>query len=64
MQEAILTSIKLEEEDENKFNYWSIFWDKTDLRVGHRIRISFLILSMQQMMGEHPIKGKLHSSNS
>jgi hypothetical protein len=49
----ILTSLQLEAEDENKLNWKSLlFWDNTELRVGRRIRISFLILSIQQMMGK------------
>jgi hypothetical protein len=52
MKEAILASIKLEEQEENKFNILDLVWDRSDLRVGRRIRIAFLILSMQQMMGE------------
>jgi hypothetical protein len=52
--QSILISIKIEEEDEHKFNYLDLFWDRSDLRVGRRIRIAFLILSMQQMMGGFP----------
>ena len=52
LMQSILISIKIEEEDEHKFNYFDLFWDRSDLRVGRRIRIAFLILSMQQMMGE------------
>ena len=48
----IMTSIELEEHEENKLSIKSLFWDNTELRVGRRIRISFLILSIQQMMGE------------
>ncbi|KAJ9663116.1 hypothetical protein H2201_005787 [Coniosporium apollinis] len=51
MKEAILASLKLEEKEENKFNIMDLFWDRSDLRVGRRIRISFMILAMQQMMG-------------
>jgi hypothetical protein len=47
----ILDSIQLESENENKLSFKSLFWDETELRVGRRIRISFLILSIQQMMG-------------
>lgn len=52
MQDTIITSIKLEEQDEHKFNWIDLFWDRSDLKVGRRVRISFLILSMQQMMGK------------
>lgn len=53
MKDTILTSIKLEEQDEHKFNWFDLFWDRSDLKVGRRVRISFLILSMQQMMGKY-----------
>lgn len=51
MKEAILASIRLENEESNKFSLLDLVWDRSDLRTGRRIRISFLILSMQQMMG-------------
>ncbi|KAK5949441.1 hypothetical protein OHC33_009615 [Knufia fluminis] len=51
MKQEIMATIKLEEEEENKFNVLHLFWDTTDLRAGRRIRISFLVLSIQQMMG-------------
>ncbi len=51
MRDEILASIKLEEEDEHKFNPLDLIWDRSDLRAGRRIRVSFLILSIQQMMG-------------
>jgi hypothetical protein len=47
----ILATLKVEEEEENKFSILHLFWDTTDLKAGRRIRISFLILSIQQMMG-------------
>jgi len=50
-RKEILTSIQMEAENENKLSLVSLFWDNTELRVGRRIRISFLILSIQQMMG-------------
>lgn len=51
MREGILASIKLEEVDKNSFRLLDLFWDRSDLRAGRRIRISFMILSLQQMMG-------------
>ncbi|KAK5446521.1 hypothetical protein LTS15_009860 [Exophiala xenobiotica] len=51
MRQEILASIRLEDEDEHKFNPLDLLWDKSDLRAGRRIRISFLVLSIQQMMG-------------
>ena len=52
MKSEILESIELEEEEHNKFSLFSLIWDNTDLRAGRRIRISFMILSLQQMMGK------------
>jgi hypothetical protein len=52
MKSEILASIALEDEEYNKFSVLSLIWDNTDLRAGRRIRISFMILSLQQMMGE------------
>jgi hypothetical protein len=49
----IITSLELESGEENKLSLISIFWDNTELRVGHRIRIAFIILSLQQMMGNY-----------
>lgn len=51
MKQGILASIKLEENNEKKFNLLDLIWDRSDLRAGRRIRISFMILSLQQMMG-------------
>lgn len=52
MKSEILASIQLEAEEENKFNLLDLVWDRSELRAGRRIRISFLILSIQQMMGK------------
>lgn len=52
MKGAIMASLQLESQDEHKFNLLDLLWDRSDLGVGRRIRISFLLLSMQQMMGE------------
>ncbi|PVH77658.1 general substrate transporter [Cadophora sp. DSE1049] len=51
MKQGILASIKLEESNETKFNLLDLLWDRSDLRAGRRIRISFMILALQQMMG-------------
>lgn len=48
----IISTIELESEEQNKFNIWGLLWDHSDLRVGRRIRISFMLLSLQQMMGQ------------
>ncbi|KAM5343677.1 hypothetical protein ACJ41O_012214 [Fusarium nematophilum] len=51
MRNSILASISLESADERGFKILDLVWDRSDLRVGRRIRISFLILAIQQMMG-------------
>lgn len=54
MQETksnIFQNLQLEAEQENRLSWVSLIWDNTPLRVGRRIRISFMILSIQQMMG-------------
>lgn len=51
MRQEILDSIKLEEEQSNQFRVWDLFWDRSDLKAGRRIRIAFMILALQQMMG-------------
>jgi hypothetical protein len=55
MKQEIMSTIKLENESEEdkKFSILTLFWDNTDLRVGRRIRIAFLVLSIQQMMGNY-----------
>lgn len=50
-RKEIMDSIELEEHEENKLSIKTLLWDNTELRVGRRIRISFMILSIQQMMG-------------
>ena len=60
----IMSSLKLESEEENKFNIWGLFWDNSDLRAGRRIRISFLVLSIQQMMGKRIPSLCVRSANS
>lgn len=52
MKQSILANIALENQDGIKFRVIDLIWDKSALRVGRRIRISFLILSLQQMMGK------------
>lgn len=51
MKSTIISSFRVEEESENKLTFLSIVWDNTPLRVGKRIRISFIILGIQQSMG-------------
>lgn len=52
MRQSILASIRLEEQDEHSFRLLDLIWDRTSLRAGRRIRISFMILAIQQMMGK------------
>lgn len=52
MRNSIIASIALEESSsERGFRLLDLIWDRSDLRVGRRIRISFMILALQQMMG-------------
>lgn len=51
MRAEIMAAIKLEEEEENKFNILDLFWDRSDIRAGRRIRVGFLVLAIQQLMG-------------
>jgi hypothetical protein len=52
MKHEIIDSIKLEEQEENRFNFFDLIWDTSDLRVGRRIRMAFLLLVFQNMMGK------------
>ncbi|KAJ5683450.1 Major facilitator superfamily domain general substrate transporter [Penicillium macrosclerotiorum] len=51
MRQSIILSIQHEAEVTKRISLLDLVWDRTNLRVGRRIRISFLILSIQQMMG-------------
>ncbi|KFZ10526.1 hypothetical protein V502_08077 [Pseudogymnoascus sp. VKM F-4520 (FW-2644)] len=50
-KQDIISSIKLEEDNKSDFNLLDLIWDRSYLRAGRRIRISFMILALQQMMG-------------
>ncbi|OBT91768.2 hypothetical protein VE01_09325 [Pseudogymnoascus verrucosus] len=50
-KQDIISSIKLEEDNNSDFNILDLIWDRSYLRAGRRIRISFMILALQQMMG-------------
>ncbi|KHN98993.1 General substrate transporter [Metarhizium album ARSEF 1941] len=50
-KEEIQASIRLETQEVTKFDLSLLVWDTSELRVGRRIRIAFLILSLKQMMG-------------
>lgn len=52
MRSSILSSIDFEQDESNHFRLSDLIWDRTTLKVGRRVRISFLILSFQQMMGK------------
>lgn len=41
----------IEEEAKTHFNIWLLFWDTSENQVGRRLRTSFLILFMQQLLG-------------
>lgn len=52
MRRSILAAVQFEAEEDKKFNILDLVWDRTDLRGGRRLRIAFLLLSLQQMMGK------------
>ena len=51
MKDEILASIELEETSEAKFNVLDLIWDRSDIRAGRRIRVAYLVLAIQQLMG-------------
>lgn len=51
MKTSIMANYHVEEESSNHLTFLSLIWDNTPLRVGRRVRISFLILAIQQSMG-------------
>jgi hypothetical protein len=51
MKQNIMETFHVEEESSNRLTLLSLVWDNTPLRVGRRVRISFLILAIQQSMG-------------
>ncbi|KAJ5912080.1 uncharacterized protein N7473_001383 [Penicillium subrubescens] len=51
MKQNIMENFHVEEESDNRLTLLSLIWDTTPLRVGRRVRISFLILAIQQSMG-------------
>lgn len=50
----ILEVIALEK-SQPPFNLVTLIWDNTELQAGRRLRISFLILAIQQLMGMSPL---------
>lgn len=51
MRCSIIAAIEFESGESKGLNLLDLIWDRNELRVGRRIRIAFLILSLQQMMG-------------
>lgn len=51
MKANMVANFQVEEESGSRLTLLSLIWDNTPLRVGRRVRISFLILSIQQSMG-------------
>lgn len=49
-RQEIISVVELEK-DLASLNPLALIWDTTELKAGRRIRISFLILAIQQMMG-------------
>ena len=49
-RQEILDTIELEK-THARINLMDLFWDRSELRTGKRLRISFLILAIQQNMG-------------
>lgn len=60
-KEEIQASIRLEESEKSKFNMSLLLWDATDLRIGRRIRMAFLMLSIKQMMGKIKLQQRLQT---
>jgi hypothetical protein len=54
MKQEILSAIEMESMETSKFKVLELFWDNSDLRAGRRIRIAFLLLFLQTLMGKLP----------
>ena len=50
-KEEIIHAIELENLETSKFKVLELLWDNSDLHAGRRIRIAFLLLFLQQLMG-------------
>jgi hypothetical protein len=50
-REEITLAIELENLESSKFKLSELVWDNSDLHAGRRIRIAFLLLFLQQLMG-------------
>lgn len=53
-KQEILTAIEIESRETSKFKVSELFWDNSDLQTGRRIRIAFLLLFIQTLMGKLP----------
>lgn len=53
----ILETIRLETQG-GSIRWTDWFWDKSQLQNARRIRTSFLVLSLQQLMGESSVAGR------
>ena len=51
MKDEILAAIEFEESSKVKFNALDLIWDRSDIRAGRRIRVAYLVLAIQQLMG-------------
>lgn len=54
-KDEILEAIALED-SHAKLNILDLVWDRSDLKSGRRLRIAFLILAIQQLMGQLLVK--------
>lgn len=52
VKKEILDVIALETASGSTLNIMDIFWDRSKMKFGRRLRISFLVLAFQQNMGE------------
>lgn len=50
-KDEILAAIEFEENAKVKFNPLDLIWDRSDIRAGRRIRVAYLVLAIQQLMG-------------
>lgn len=53
-KQEILSAIEMESSETSKFKVLELVWDDSDLQVGRRIRIAFLLLFIQTLMGKLP----------
>ena len=51
-KQEIMDAIALES-SHAKINFLDLLWDRSKLKTGRRLRISFLVLTIQQLMGQY-----------